>query len=364
MKKVDRTFLFIIILLTVGGFFIFTSASLGLVAKDENRFGMIALKQLIIGIVCGSIICIAAANLHYKLLKKYSFFIFVGSIIVTLLLFIPHIGIQLKGATRWISIGGFTFQPSELFKLGFVIYFAALLSSLKQKIENPKFGLGAFVITLAIAASLILTQPDTDTYFIIFFAGLAMYLAAGCKWRDIFLICAGAVVAFAIILAFRPYVRDRVMTFIHPSANARTTGYQIQQSLIAVGSGGLTGRGFGQSIQKFNFLPEPIGDSIFAVASEEFGFIGSTLIILCFVFFGIRGMKIAAQSNDMFGRLMVVGIVILITSESFINIGAMLGVMPLSGTPLLFVSQGGSALLLALAEVGIILNISKYQQKS
>jgi cell division protein FtsW len=152
---------------------------------------------------------------------------------------------------------------------------------------------------------------------------------------------------------------DRVMTFLQPSADPQGSGYQINQSLIAIGSGHWVGRGFGQSIQKFSYLPEPIGDSIFSVAAEEFGFIGSVCILLLFLFFAFSGLKIAARSPDYFGGLVVVGIVILIVSQSFMNIASMLGVMPLTGEPLLFISHGGSAMLFALAEVAIILNISR-----
>jgi cell division protein FtsW (lipid II flippase) len=161
----------------------------------------------------------------------------------------------------------------------------------------------------------------------------------------------------------RPYVRDRVMTFFHPEEKALSSGYQIQQSLIAIGSGGVLGKGFGQSTQKFGFLPEPIGDSIFAVASEEFGFMGSVAIVLCFLFFTLRGLKIASCTEDSFGRLLAVGIVILIISGSFINIASMLSIFPLSGTPLNFISHGGTALFFTLAEVGIILNISKSRKE-
>ena len=153
------------------------------------------------------------------------------------------------------------------------------------------------------------------------------------------------------------------MTFIHPANDPRGSGYQIQQSLIAIGSGGITGRGFGQSVQKFNFLPEPMGDSIFAVASEEFGFAGAATLITLICIFVIRGLRIAARAQDVFGGLLVLGIVILIGAQSFLNIAAMLGIIPLSGLPLIFVSQGGTAMLFALAEVGIILNVSKHQKK-
>ena len=155
---------------------------------------------------------------------------------------------------------------------------------------------------------------------------------------------------------------DRFTVFLHPDSDSQGSGYQIKQSLIAVGSGGFTGRGFGQSIQKFEYLPEPIGDSIFAVYAEEFGFVGSTLLILLFVSFTFRGYKIAAEAPDMFGMLLVVGFMTLIACQAFLNIGSMIGVAPLSGLTLPFISHGGTALLSTLIMVGIVLNISKYRK--
>jgi cell division protein FtsW len=154
---------------------------------------------------------------------------------------------------------------------------------------------------------------------------------------------------------------ERIMTFVNPAADPLGSGYQIQQSLIAVGSGGLVGRGFGQSIQKFEYLPEPIGDSIFAVYAEEFGFLGAVILVLALVFFTLRGYKIATQASDMFGTLLVIGLITTIIAQAFLNIGAMLAIAPLSGLPLPFISHGGTALLATLASVGIILNVSKYR---
>jgi cell division protein FtsW len=167
------------------------------------------------------------------------------------------------------------------------------------------------------------------------------------------------VIGITALALSRPYVMQRINTFFHPEANSQGSSYQIQQSLIAIGSGGIFGRGFGQSVQKFNFLPEPIGDSIFAVEAEEFGFVGAVLLVLLYVFFAVRGLKIASQTSDSFGRLLVVGIVIMIVAQAFVNIGAMLGVLPLSGITLPFVSHGGTSLFITLVEVGIILSVSK-----
>jgi len=282
---------------------------------------------------------------------------------VTLLVFVPGLGQSHGGATRWLSVFGLSFQPSELLKIGFIIFLSAWLSDAKDKVKTFKYGFLPLLILFVITGAILLSQKDTDTLAIVVFSGLAVFLASGGQWKHVFISILIGVMSLTTIALTRPYVMNRITTFMNPSANALGSGYQIQQSLIAIGSGGLTGRGFGQSIQKFNFLPEPIGDSIFAVAGEEFGFLGATTIILIFVFFAFRGLKIAVNVPDSFGRLMVVGIVILVVSQAFVNIGAMVGVLPLSGITLPFFSHGGTALFMTLAEIGIILNISKSSKK-
>ncbi len=360
-EKIDKPFLSSVLILLVAGFFIFSSASLGLLARSSNTFSAVLINQLVFGLGLGTIACFINSRIPYKFWRKYSLIILIASIAAMLLLYIPHLGFSHGGARRWIGLGNYSLQPSEIFKIGFVIYFAAWLSGVKNKVDTFKFGLLPFIILIIIAGLLILTEPDLATFGVIFVAGLSMFIAAGCRWRDILILFLFGIVALAALAFMRPYVMDRITTFIHPASDPLGSGYQIQQSLIAVGSGGITGRGFGQSIQKFNFLPEPIGDSIFAVAAEEFGFIGSILIIILYLFFSLRGLKIATRTSDQFGRLLVIGIVILILSESFVNIASMLGILPVSGIPLLFISHGGTALLFTLAEVGIILNVSKYQ---
>jgi len=188
-----------------------------------------------------------------------------------------------------------------------------------------------------------------------------MYMIAGGKWRYLLAACTIGAAGLLFLISTKPYIHDRIATFLDPSSDALGSSYQIQQSLIAIGSGELFGRGFGQSIQKFGLLPEPIGDSIFAVAGEEFGFIGSIILVSLFLFFAHRGLRIATRAPDLYGGLVAVGIVILIISQSFLNISAMLGIIPLTGTALLFVSHGGTALLFSLIEVGIVLNISSFQ---
>jgi cell division protein FtsW len=292
-------------------------------------------------------------------LRRASFWLFILAIALNLAIFIPGVGLTHGGATRWLLIGSVSFQVSEVLKIASIIYFAAWLSLVKDKVIEFKKGFLPLLILLAIVGGLCLSQPDTDTFLVIASAMVAMYLAAGGKWRHLgYLILVGAL-GLVLLATTRPYIMARIQTFINPSEKSLTSGYQIQQSLIAIGSGGLTGRGFGQSIQKFNYLPEPVGDSIFAVAAEEFGLLGSLALLGIYVFFAMRSLKVAQASNTAFGGLLAVGIVTFIIVQSFVNIGAMVGVLPLSGIPLLFVSQGGTALLFVLAEAGILLSISR-----
>ncbi|MEX2010275.1 MAG: putative peptidoglycan glycosyltransferase FtsW [Parcubacteria group bacterium] len=360
--KIDKPFLLVTIILMVAGFFIFTSASLGLLARSGASYSSVAFSQTVLGFFLGSLAMIAVTKMDYKVWKKYAFYFFTVAVILNILVLIPELGFEYGGARRWFQFGGISFQPSELLKLSFILYFAAWATSMKGKMANFKQGFAPLIILLAICAGLLLNQPDTDNLMLIVIAGLSIFLAGGGRWRYviILIVTSGLILSFLIIT--RPYIKERINTFVHPELNSQGSGYQIQQSLIAIGSGGVFGRGFGQSIQKFNFLPEPIGDSIFAVQAEEFGFTGATALVLLYIFFAIRGLKIAARVPDAFGRLAVVGIVIMIASQAFMNIGAMLGVIPLSGITLPFVSHGGTSLFITLLEIGIILSISKTQK--
>ena len=361
-RKSDRFFLITTVILVFIGLAIFTSASLGLLAKNGASFGSVALKQILLGIFGGGMVLVVLSKIDYHNLKKYSFYIFFITLALSLLVFTP-IGIEHGGARRWVSLGFFSFQPAEFLKLGFVIYFAAILSSMRGRVATLKYGVLPALLLLGIVGAVLLSQPDTGTFIVIFITAFAMFISAGGKWTHVFGAGAIATAGVGILIAVRPYIKERVLTFLDPSRDALGAGYQIQQSLITIGSGGVTGNGFGQSIQKFSYLPEPIGDSIFAVASEEFGFIGALAIITIFIIFAIRGIYIAQKSPDRFSGLLVLGIVILIISQSFINIASMLGLFPLTGLPLLFISKGGTALFAALAGVGIILNISKYRKR-
>lgn len=357
---VDKMFLIAAGLLIVAGFFIFSSASLGLLAKNGASYTSIVFNQLVLGLGLGGLLLFITSRIPYTVWRRYSLYIFIISVIATLLVFVPALGLHAGGARRWIIIAGMSFQPAEFLKLGIVLYFAAWLSSARSKLHLYQFGLLPLMVFLGISGAIMLAQPDTGTLLVIISAITGMYVAAGARLRDISILLLLFICAAVMLVLVRPYVMDRVTTFLDPTSDPLGSGYQINQSLIAIGSGGWFGRGYGQSIQKFNYLPEPIGDSVFSVAAEEFGFAGSILLIVGFLFFAFRGFAIAIRAPDHYSGLVVTGIVILIVSQSFINIASMLGLMPLTGVPLLFVSHGGTALLFALAEVGIVLNISRY----
>ncbi|MEM9336315.1 MAG: putative peptidoglycan glycosyltransferase FtsW [Patescibacteria group bacterium] len=360
--NVDKILLLLTGLLVIVGYFIFSSASLGLLARDGASFSSVAFSQFIFGIVGGGAALLITSHIHYRHWRKYAFYIFIIGLILTLAVFIPGLGFSYGGATRWISLGSFTFQPAEILKIAFVIYMATWLSGTYRSIETYKKGLFPFIGLLGLVGVVMLLQPDTDTYAIMVMAAVAMFLTAGGSWRHIAMMGVGGLILIAILAFSRPYIMDRLTTFIDPSLDPLGKSYQVQQSLIAVGSGGVSGRGFGQSIQKFEYLPEPTGDSIFAVYAEEFGFIGTSVLILLLTFFVFRGYKIAAQAKDLFGMLLVVGFMTVIIAQAFLNIAAMLSLAPLSGLPLPFISHGGTALLALLASIGIVLNVSKFKK--
>ncbi|PIR44813.1 MAG: stage V sporulation protein E [Candidatus Vogelbacteria bacterium CG10_big_fil_rev_8_21_14_0_10_51_16] len=360
-NRPDRLLFVIVVILLMVGFFIFTSAAFGLLARSGAGFQFVILKQLIIGVVMGTVALFAISKMPYKYWQKWALPLFLCSVLVSAILFIPGVGFSSGGAMRWIAVGPITFQPSEFLKLGTVLALAWWYSRYQDRAHTFQYGLLPFCGVLAIATLLVLTQPDTGTFLVIFASSIGIFAIAGASWKHIGVLLSAAILGVVLLASFRPYVRERLLTFMDPGRDQLGASYQLRQSILAIGSGGVVGRGFGQSVQKFNYLPEAIGDSIFAVAAEEFGFVGSSLLILLFLGFGLRGMKIAADAPNSFGRLTVAGIVILITGQSFINIGAMLGIIPLTGVPLLFVSHGGTALVFTLVEVGIILNVSRHR---
>ncbi|HYE23120.1 MAG TPA: putative peptidoglycan glycosyltransferase FtsW [Candidatus Paceibacterota bacterium] len=358
----DRLFALIVLTLVVSGIAMFASAALGLLARADGAPWRLAITQLVLGLIPGIALLIGLRFAPPKLLLKGIVPLYVGSVILTALVFTP-LGLTTNGATRWLDFGFVTVQPAEFLKIGVILMLAAYLANMKAKLHEFRYGLIPFGIIVGVPSLLLLAQPNTSTVLILGATSVALYFLAGARLRDFVIIGIIGLIGISVLIATRPYLMNRVQTFIDPSQNSLTSGYQIQQSLIAIGSGGVLGRGYGQSVQKFNYLPEPVGDSVFAVFGEEFGFFGTVLLVLLFTAFATRGLMIAAEAANTFGALAAAGLTLLITFSAFLNIGAMLGIMPLTGLPLPFVSHGGTALLCALASVGIILNVAAHRTK-
>jgi cell division protein FtsW len=364
LQHFDKSFFGVVLTICIIGLFIFISASLGILAHSESKFYSVLFSQFALGYTLGFAALIGCLKIPYTFWRKYALYIFIFGLILTTLVFVPHLGFAHGGARRWLVLGPISFQPAEFLKIAFVMYFASWLAWFEKKKKENNGQIVPFVIMISITAVVLLLQPDTKSLILIAGASSVMLFVSGIHMKKIFIIFGTAVVLFGGLLFIRPYTMNRVKTFLNPSADPRGASYQVQQSLIAIGSGGMFGKGLGQSIQKFNYLPEPQGDSIFAVYAEEFGFLGTFILVCLYLFFSIRGYGIAFRAPDPFSRFLVVGLVTLLVTQSFLNIVSIVGLFPLTGVPLVFVSQGGSALLFALLSVGIILQISRYKPAS
>jgi cell division protein FtsW len=360
--KIDKIFFGIVIALISIGVIIFTSASLGILAKNEAKFYGVVFNQFAFGLAGGFIMLYFGLRIPYKFWRQYSLPLFIASILLTILVFVPVLGESHGGARRWVDIFGFSFQPVEFLKIGFILYFAAWLSWAKGRVRDIRFSILPLVILLSIIAVVLLKQPDTKSLILITITAISMLFVSGTPWKYILGLLLVSIIGFGILVTFKPYLMSRITTFLNPSENGSGASYQLQQSLIAVGSGGVFGRGLGQSIQKFNYLPEPQGDSIFAVLGEELGFFGCVLLILLYIAFALRGYRIAHHAPDPFSKILTTGIITMVISQSFMNIASIIGVFPLTGVPLVFISHGGTSLLLSVGLMGVVLNISGYSK--
>ena len=363
-KKIDKIFLSIVASLVIIGIIMFVSASLGILNKNVIKFNGVMISQLVYGLLGGLVTFYFGLRIPYKFWRRYSLPIFLASIVITMLVFVPGLGFEHGGSRRWINIFGFSLQPVEFLKIGFIIYFAAWLSWVKGRVKDPRFSLLPLIVLLGIIVAILVKQPDMKSVILITATAIVMLFISGTPWKYIISLFLVTVIALIIFAFTTPYLKSRINTFMHPNENSTTSSWQIQKSLIAVGSGGLTGKGLGQSVLKFSYLPEPQGDSIFAVVGEEVGFIGSVFIIFLYVAFALRGYRIAHYAPDSFSKILVIGIITMITAQSFLNIASIIGVFPLTGVPLAFMSQGGTALLIDIGLMGIVLNISKFQKKT
>ena len=358
----DRMFFMLVLGIVLAGLAIFSSAALGLLARESSSVSKDILLQAGLGFGLGLVVLFAARAIPLRWLKCSAPYVFVATLLFTAMVFVPGIGFHAGGATRWINLHFTTVQPSEFLKIGFVLVLAWWLAPRARQLANPKKGLLPFIALLAVPSVILLAQPNTSTTLLILLTGTVMYFVAGAPWRDFGILILTAILVIGMVVWIRPYALARVKTFLDPSANSLSSGYQIQQSLIAIGSGGLTGRGFGQSVEKFNYLPEPDGDSVFAVFAEETGFVGAMILLMLFVALSARGIVIAGNSRDLFGGLVALGFSFIIILQAFSNMCAMLGIIPLTGLPLPFISHGGTALMSALLMCGCILNVAAYRK--
>jgi cell division protein FtsW len=358
-ERVDKTLFLSTLILLVSGLVIFGSAALGVLAVNEVKFFSIMKNQLIYALVGGSFALCLGTIIPYDFYKKYAYVLFFLAALVTLFVFVPGLSVYHGGAHRWIDIGPLSLQPSEGLKFAFVTVVAMWCAKYRNLFKDWKYGFLPYVSALGLITIILLAQPDFGTYLVIAGASFITYFVGGARKQHIKYLCLSATIGFTLLLIVRPYMLERVKTFLNNEHDPRGSSWQLNQSLIALGGGGLTGRGLGQSVQKFNYLPEPIGDSIFAVVGEELGFLGTLYLLFLYAIVSVRGYIVGKNSKDQFGRLLATGIVSIILIQTTLNIGSMLGILPLTGVPLPLVSHGGTALMVALFELGVLLNISK-----
>lgn len=359
-RNCDKILLATVMTLSILGLIIISSASVVVSYDDFGYNHYYLIHQFLYGFLPGIILLFLFKKIDYHLFKKYTSFFLVITLILLFIVFIPGLGSELKGANRWVEIAGISFQPAEFVKLTFILYLAAWLEKNKKDAKDFSNLFTPFVVILLLVAFPLIMQPDIGTLGIIIIVAITMYFVSGTRFRHIFYLLAGGVMGLFVLVKIAPYRMDRFMVFFNPELSPQGIGYQINQALLALGSGGIFGLGFGHSRQKFNYLPEPIGDSIFAVVGEELGMLGLLIILFLFLFFAFRGFKIANKAPDYFGKFVAVGITSWITFQALINIAAITSLAPLTGIPLPFISYGGSALLISLAGTGVLLNISSY----
>lgn len=357
----------ILMVLVVFGLVMLSSASS---VEGFQKFGdpnFFVKHQLLYGILIGIPALWIMSRIDYHLWKHYAFPLIITAIVLSFLVLVPGIGVAANGANRWLSLGGITFQPSELVKLFFLIYLGVWLEARQKDIHDSSTGLIPFLIMVGILVFLIaVLQSDLGTMIVISVIAVSAYFVAGAPWKHLAIIAGlgstGLLFFIKILPALFPsfaYRAIRFRVFLNPDLDPLGFGYQINQALLAVGSGGILGLGLGRSRQKFNYLPEAESDAIFAVIAEEMGFIITTALILIFIAFMVQGYKIAKSAPDMYGKVLATGITTWIMFQAIVNIMSMLSLMPLTGIPLPFISYGSTSLVTLLAAVGILINISR-----
>jgi cell division protein FtsW len=360
LPKVDSYLLWTVLILLAIGLLILSSASSVL---SYQRFGnnyYYFVRQLMFGAVPGLILMYVFSRIDYHIWQKFAPMLVLIGIAMLIAVLIPGIGFKVGGARRWINFGSFLFQPAEFVKLAMILYLASWYDKRQHHAHDLYYGFLPILVIVGIVAGLIIMEPDIGTMLVLASIAAVMFFIGGVKLRYLLSTAGVGLLVMWILIKAAPYRAQRFLAFLDPSVDAKGISYQINQALLAIGSGGWWGRGFGQSLQKHSYLPEPIGDSIFAIMSEELGFIRVCLVLILFLLFAYRGFKIARIAPDTFGKLVAGGITAWLLMQALINIGGITAVIPLTGIPLTFISYGSTALTITLASIGIMLNISRY----
>lgn len=352
MNKLGLSLLLIIVILTTLGLFVLYDSS-SYTAQLDLHDKYYFIKNQSIWIVLGIFAALFVSRLKEQLLYNLSLPLLVGTLVALVLVFFPVIGLELNGSHRWINLGVSIFQPSELLKVTLSLYLASWLS------VKEKGRLMAFLILLGVASGLVLLQPDLKTSFIIAATSFIVYFISGASMKEVAPILIIGLLGIILVAGASPYRVKRLTAFQNFDVNnLNTTSYHTKQIVIALGSGGLGGVGFGNSIQKYAYLPEHTTDSIFAIFAEETGYIGSIILISIYVALCAIGMVIAMNAKTQFGKLLATGITVFITIQALINLASQAILIPLTGVPLPFISYGGSSMLINFVAIGLLLNIA------
>lgn len=349
------------ILLIVMGLAMVYSSSV-IIAIHEHQDGLYYLKRQMVWLFLGVAALLIGRSCDYQLWERIANLLFAAAIILLILTLL--FGKEVNGSRRWLMLGPLSFQTSEFMKIALVVYLAKLLSQRKERIKDLKDGFLPPIIITGITACLIIMQPHLGMALIMCIVAGVMVFMAGARVKYFLYLLAVIIPLLYILIFIVGYGRERVLSFINPWADPLEKGYHIIQSMIAIGSGGLLGKGPGDSYQKLFYLPYPYTDFIFAIIGEELGFLGAGLVVILFLWLCIFGIKISINSGDYFGRLLGIGLVVTIVVQAIINMGVTTGILPITGLPLPFISYGGSGLFFSLWSLGIILNIAKKSAKA
>jgi cell division protein FtsW len=355
MGQIDfMLFATVVLLVTIGVLMVFSASSwYSLVKLDDPDYYF---KKQMMWAVIGFIFMAISIKTDYHIYKKYTGLIMLITMILLLAVFAFK---DINGARRWIPLGFANVQPSEIAKYTIVLFMAKSLDLKGEKIKNFSRGILPYLLVSGFYAGLILMEPNLSIASIIMIVTVVILFAAGARLKHLFVIGSSLVAAVVVLILIAPYRLKRLTSFMDPFADSQGKGYQLVQSLLALGSGGVTGAGIGQSRQKCLYIPEPHTDFIFAIIGEELGLIGVVFIISLFLIFVWRGIKVAVTAKDMYGTLLAVGTTAVIAVQAIINIAVVTGSMPVTGVPLPFISYGGSALVINMFAMGILLNVSR-----